>query len=308
METPFFSIIIPTYNRPERLGECLQALAQLNYPRDHFEVIVVDDGSQVPLDSVVATFQSEIELVLLRQANAGPATARNWGAQGAKGEFLAFTDDDCKPAPNWLRVLAARCGEAPGGMIGGHTVNALPDNLYATASQILIDYIYRYYNANPARAYFLTSNNIAVPAERFRAIGGFDTSFPLAAAEDREFCDRWLRCGYPMIYAPEAKVDHAHHLTLSTFWRQHFGYGRGAFSFHKVRSRSLRLEPSPSVIQQIKVEPLSFYFNLLTYPFVQTSSQSPLLLTVLLFLSQLANTVGFFLEANQAASAKVSNG
>lgn len=308
METPFFSIIIPTYNRPERLGECLQALAQLDYPRDRFEVIVVDDGSQVPLDSVVATFQSEIELVLLRQANAGPAAARNYGAQQAKGEFFAFTDDDCKPTANWLRVLAERFREVSGAMIGGHTVNALPDNLYATASQILIDYIYRYYNANPDRAYFLASNNIAVPAECFRVLGGFDTSFPLAAAEDREWCDRWLKCGYPMIYAPEAKVYHAHHLTLSTFWRQHFGYGRGAFSFHKVRSRSLRLETSQSVIQQIKVEPLSFYFNLLTYPFVQKSSQPPLLLTVLLFLSQLANTVGFFLEANQAASAKMSNG
>jgi GT2 family glycosyltransferase len=53
---------------------------------------------------------------------------------------------------------------------------------------------------------------------------------PYAAGEDREFCDRWLRHGYRMAYVPKATVYHAHELTFCTFWRQHFGYGRGAFS------------------------------------------------------------------------------
>lgn len=285
-EQPFFSIIIPTYNRPERLFICLQSLARLDYPRDRFEVIVVDDGSEMSLENVVETFKEQLDLTLLSQPNAGPATARNAGAKLAKGEFLAFTDDDCTPAPDWLQALAARFAAAPEGAIGGRTVNALSDNLYSTASQILIDYIYGYYNINSQQASFFASNNFALPAERFRTIGGFDTSFPLAAAEDREFCDRWLHKGYKMIYAPEIIVYHAHQLTFPTFWRQHFNYGRGAFCFHKVRAQRAS--------DRIKVQPLSFYLNLLTYPFSQKSPQSAVWLTGLLFVSQVANVVGFF--------------
>lgn len=285
---PFFSIVIPTYNRPERLATCLQSLARLDYPRERFEVIAVDDGSEMPVECAVEPVQSQLHIMLLKQPNAGPAKARNTGAFRAKGEFLAFTDDDCTPAPDWLTTLAARFAEFPDSIIGGRTVNALSDNLYSTASQVLIDYLYGYYNASAEGASFFASNNFALSAERFRALGGFDTSFPLAAAEDREFCDRWLHKGYPMIYAPEVLVYHAHRLALPAFWRQHFNYGRGAFCFHQVRAQRNR-EP-------VKVEPFSFYLNLLTYPFVQPLHQPALLLTGLLFLSQVANVAGFFWE------------
>ncbi len=284
----FFSVVIPTYNRPERLAICLQSLAALDYPRDRFEVIVVDDGSEMPLESVVEPFQKQIDLTLLKQPNGGPAKARNTGAFQAKGRFLAFTDDDCTPAPDWLTSLAARFAQSADCMIGGLTVNSLSKNLYSTASQVLIDYLYAYYNAKSDRARFFASNNLAVSTDRFLAIGGFDTSYPLAAAEDRELCDRWLYKGYQMIYAPEVLVYHAHHLALHTFWRQHFNYGRGAFCFHKVRARQNRTP--------IKVEPLSFYLNLLTYPFSHPSQQPSSLLTALLFLSQVANVAGFFWE------------
>lgn len=286
-EQPFFSIVVPTYARPEQLALCLQSLTCLDYPPECFEVIVVDDGSEMPLESVVAPLQSQLNLTLLSQPNAGPAKARNTGANQARGRFLAFTDDDCTPAADWLQTLAAKFAVAPDSMIGGRTINTLPDNPYSTASQMLIDYLYGYYNANPEGAKFFASNNLALPAERFHAIGGFNTTFPLAAAEDRELCDRWLDKGYQMIYAPEVQVYHAHHLTFTTFWRQHFNYGRGAFYFRSVRSRR--------TLERIKVEPLSFYFNLLIYPFLQISYQV-LLLVFLIIVSQLANTVGFFSE------------
>lgn len=298
MEHPFFSIVIPTYARPERLANCLHSLTRLDYPLKFFEVIVVDDGSEVPADSVVAPFQDQLDITLLVQPNAGPAKARNTGAQRARGKFLAFTDDDCTPAPDWLKTLAARFAAAPDCMIGGRTLNALPDNLYSTASQILIDYLYGYHNANPNQARFFASNNLALATERFHAIGGFDTTFPRAAAEDREFCDRWLNKGYPMIYAPEVLVYHAHHLAFPTFWRQHFNYGRGAVYFHQARSRGVQ-EP-------IKVEPLSFYFNLLKYPFLQQSRQLGLLLAALCVVSQVANVAGFFWERRNQTIQKLA--
>jgi GT2 family glycosyltransferase len=285
---PFISIVIPTNNRPTQLKNCLESLSGLDYPSECFEVIVVNDGGQMPLERVVAPFRDRVDLKLLSQPHSGPAIARNLGAAHAKGKFLAFTDDDCAPASDWLRKLAAPFGTAPDSAVGCRTVNALPDNPYSTTSQLLIDYLYSYYNADPNDARFLTSNGLALPAERFHAVGGFDTTFRRAGAEDRELCDRWVHHGYKMIYAPEAVVYHAHALTLRTFWRQHFNYGRGAFHFHQIRARYGQTT--------IAVEPLSFYVNLVAYPFSHGRVGRSLLVAALLVIAQVANVAGFFLE------------
>lgn len=287
---PFFSIIIPTYNRPEPLRACLETLARLDYPRDRFEVIVVEDGSETPPDRVVASFRHELDVTLLLQPHAGPAAARNTGAARARGEFLAFTDDDCAPAPTWLQALEAHFARAPEAAVAGRTVNALGDNVYSAASQLLVSYLCEYYNADPQAARFSTSNNLAAPAHCFRQIGGFDhITFRSAAAEDREFCDRWLHTGYRLVYAPDALVYHAHELSLRTFWRQHFNYGRGAFRFHQARARRHQT--------RFKIEPPSFYLNLIRAGLSQKPMGRRLMLTSLLLISQAANLKGFLWEA-----------
>ncbi|MGB3298264.1 MAG: glycosyltransferase [Phormidesmis sp.] len=282
-----FSVIIPTYNRPDQLRLCLAALSQISYRRDRFEVILVDDGSQTPLNAAINPFQSQLNITLLRQKNAGPAAARNAGAQQAQGKFIAFTDDDCMPSPNWLSGFADRLAQAPSAMVGGRSLNALPHNLYSSASQALIDYLYTYYS-DPQKEMFFASNNIAMAKQHYVSVGGFDTSFPLAAAEDRELCDRWQQQGLAMCYAPEVTIRHAHPLSLKSFWRQHFGYGRGAFCFHQVRAHR---KDKP-----IKVEPVKFYTDLLAYPLKRSDVKSPLLVSTLFFLSQMATTTGFFWE------------
>ena len=283
---PFFSIVIPTYNRPAQLAVCLQACARLDYPSDRFEVIVVDDGGIAPLDDVINRCHRAMTFKLLRQKNAGPAAARNRGASEATGDFLVFTDDDCAPASSWLQTLAAECVASPDCAVGGKTLNALTNNLYSTTSQLLISYLFSYYNAVPHAARFFPSSNLAFPTKQFRAIGGFDVTYPRAAAEDRELCDRWLHQGYRMIYAPDAVVYHAHDLTFRTFLRQHFHYGCGAFCYHQIRARRGQ--------HRITVEPPSFYFNLLRYPFVNAQGVNAPILMLLLVATQAANAAGFF--------------
>lgn len=292
-----FSIIVPTYTRPKQLAACLQSFARLDYPRDRFEVIVVDDGSETPPEFVVASFRDRLDVTLLTQPHAGPATARNTGAAQAKGEYLAFTDDDCTPASNWLQALAARFATVPDHVIGGRTLNALPNNPYSTASQLLIDYLYAYYNGITSQARFFASNNLAVPTDRFHAIGGFDTTFPRPGGEDREFSDRWLHNGYRMIYALEVLVCHTHALTFRTFWRQHFNYGRGAFRFHQARARRGQ--------GRIRLEPFSFYWNLLRHPFSHAQGRRALLLAVLLVVSQAANAAGFLWQRTNQTTEKI---
>lgn len=284
-----FSIIIPTYNRQAQLARCLASLAELSCPREQFEVIVVNDDETTMLVKLVDEFRSRINLTLLTQPHAGPAQARNTGAHAATNEFLAFTDDDCEPAPEWLARLAAALASNPGALVGGHTLNALTQNAYSSASQLLIDYIYGYYNAQPEAARFVASNNIAVSRNVFLEVGGFDTSFPRAAAEDREFCDRWRHTGRAIVYAPDAIVRHAHALSARTYLRQHLNYGRGAYHFHRIHARR---EPDG----KIRVEPLSFYLDLIRAPTAQARGWRQLKLSALIFASQVANTAGYALE------------
>lgn len=283
MET-LFSVIVPTHNRSARLTACLKALAVQDYPREHFEVIVVDDGDTIPSKPRIHAFEDRMNLSLISQTRQGPATARNAGALQAKGTCLAFTDDDCCPAADWLSRLAFHAAKNPGGAVTGKTVNALAGNPYASAGQLLVDYLYAHFNTVPADARFFTSSNLAMPADAFRAIGGFDASFQKAAGEDRELCARWRRQGRRVIYAPEAIVKHAHHLTLHAFLRQQFNYGHAAHRFHRLQTMDTR--------KALKSESIRFYLNLLGYPFSARRSNS-IQHFGLFIVSQLAVTAGF---------------
>lgn len=301
MDYPLFSVIIPSYNRHQKLSLCLSALSQIDYP--NFEVIIVDDGSPMSLDEVIAIWTKKLTITLIKQENQGPSTARNVGVNHAQGKFLAFTDDDCLPAKDWLNNFAQQLEKTPSALVGGRTVNGLVNNVYASTSQMLVDYLYDYYNKGNSKnrqTSFFTSNNFAVSKDIFMLIGGFSQKFPLAAAEDREFCDRALKLGYEMIYLPAALVDHYHDLTLAQFWRQHFNYGRGAIHFNLVRAERN--------LDKIKAEGSFFYFNLFLYPFQQGLDFRGALISWLLLLTQIAHTLGCFQERikiNNSLSSKL---
>ena len=140
-----------------------------------------------------------------------------------------------------------------------------------------------------AHTCFLSTSNLAVPAEQFRRIGGFDTHTFAFVSEDRDFCDRWQHCGYEMIYAPEAAVYHVDVLTLRAFCRQQFNYGRGSYRFHTTRA-ARRAEP-------LRLADLDFYIHSLCCPFQQTSSVRTWQIFAALLLARLANVTGFLWEA-----------
>ncbi|MFQ5419094.1 MAG: glycosyltransferase [Anaerolineae bacterium] len=285
-EQPFISVIIPTYGRNGQLMDTLNAFLKQTYPSNRFEILIVNDGSPEPLDLILKPFQNQLDLTLIIQENAGPAVARNSGAAQAKGEILAFTDDDCCPDSEWLAVIAASINQFLDHAVGGRTQNMLVENLFSTASQLLVDYLYRYYNANHPQARFFTTNNLAVTAVQFLEVGGFHPEMPLAAGEDREFCDRWLFHGFEMHYAGQAVINHAHPLTFVSYLKQHFRYGRGAYLFHIIRSQRQK--------QAIRVEPIAFYLRLLLYPWQEQGGLKAIALAFLLALSQAANVLGFF--------------
>ena len=285
---PTYTVVVPTFERPDALERCLDALGAQTLERDRFEVIVVDDGSREPPRAVVARAAAALDVRLLEQPNAGPATARNTGARAAHGEYVVFTDDDCRPDPEWLRAIDAAAASHPGCAIGGRVANALGDGLYSTASQLLIEFLYEYFNVDETGGRFFITSNLALPARAFHDIGGFDVSFPLAAAEDRDLCDRWREAGLAMIYCESAVVHHAHALGLRSFCRQHFSYGRGAFHLHRARARR---GEAP-----LRVEPVRFYARLVAYPFGRTAAMRAVVLSALLALSQGVYVSGYLVE------------
>ncbi len=291
MTATTFSIIIPTYNRISHLELCLESIAALDYPKDSFEVIVVDDGSDQNPEDVIGAFKGTLDIRLIHQDHRGPASARNTGATAGKNEYVVFTDDDCAAFPDWLSRFAVNFADHPDYGIGGHTLNGLLRNPYSAASQLLIDYLYSYFNSNNRKARFFTSNNLAFPRKQFLEIGGFDATFPRAAGEDRELCYRWMKHGLELAYTPDVKLYHRHPLTFRMFLRQHFNYGRGAFAYHQIRALR-NIEP-------IRIEPFSFYLNLIRYPFREQRSHSCGLLALLMGITQLANASGFFWEKFQ---------
>lgn len=283
--SPRFTIVVPTRDRPRQLAACLEAVGALRYPREAHETLVIVDGGG-PIHPAVERAAERARARLVPQSAAGPATARNRGAAEARGEVLAFLDDDCAPDPDWLRELDAALATVPGCGAGGRTVNALTDNPYASASQALIDYLYGYYNREFARDPMFTTNNLALPRAGFREVGGFDARFSRAGGEDRELCLRWARSGRRIVYAPRAIVRHSHDLSLRRFVRQHFNYGRGAARFHEIRESA----PIP--------EPASFYRELILYPW-RKRSRGRAGMSALLTLSQAANAFGYAWESRR---------
>jgi len=283
---PSISVIVPTFGRPRELRECLDAIARLDYPRDRYEVVVVDDGSNPPVEPWADAAAPGLRVRWLRQENAGPAAARNAGARAAAGEILAFTDDDCRPASDWLPAFAAALSREPRALCGGTTTNALEDNACSVASHAIVDVAVDHLHAGGDDLRFFPSNNLALRADGFAAIGGFDASF--RTAEDRDLCDRWLRAGRPLVRAPAAKVEHRHVLSLGGFWRQHFGYGRGAYRLHRARSR----RGAPPYVPD-----LGCYAKVFRRPVSAGRPGVAVGALALLCVWQLANAAGFLWEA-----------
>ncbi len=285
---PKVSIIVPTYERPTSIVDCLGSLAALDFPREDYEVIVADDGSSAPPVEAVERASTSMNVKLVRCEHRGPASARNAGLRTARGDWIAFTDDDCRPEPGWLRELMGAATIEPPSAAGGQTLNGIPTSDSSETSQLLIDYLYGYFNSDPDSGSFFTTNNLLFPRAELEALGGFDESFPLAASEDRDLCLRWVERGLRIRFAPRATVRHHHPLGALRFLRQHFTYGRGACQLHRRLAEFGRVVPEH--------EPMGFYIGILRYPFGRSSFHRACVQSGLMGLTQFAHLVGYGYE------------
>jgi GT2 family glycosyltransferase len=189
------SVIIPTRHRNAQLARCLDRLAPGRQTLDatEYEVIVTDDGSNSTAESLVREKYPWARWVA--GPRRGPASNRNNGARHAAGHWLAFTDDDCLPAPDWLECFLAAAAPAGDVLEGKTTCQA---GILTPLQEAPIN----------LQGGNLWSCNFMIRSRLFQEIGGFDDSFPMPACEDIEFNARLRRLGHVPLFVPTAIVDH----------------------------------------------------------------------------------------------------
>ena len=162
-EKPFFSIVIPSYNRRARLEQCLEALARQSYPTAGFEVVVIDDGSSDTTVDYLHHARFSYPFRFQRCENAGPAHARNVGTGMARGEFIAFTEDDVVPETEWLKNAAGHLSSGAIDVLEGRTVYV------GTQKNV------RRFDVEGLPSF--VPCNLFVRRSALQAIGGFDEEF-----------------------------------------------------------------------------------------------------------------------------------
>ncbi len=202
--TPLLSVVIATCHRPAVLCRTLESLTpdRQQVSPDVFEVIVADDSHDDATRTVVGERFPQARYV--KGPERGPASNRNRGAALARGEWVAFIDDDCQPADGWARALGQQAGDAALDVIEGRIV--VPDKY---------DSPFRRYVENLTGGNFW-SGNLAVRRTVFTRLGGFDEDFLEAGGEDMEFGERIRRSGVRATFCPDATVIHPSHVVS---WR-----------------------------------------------------------------------------------------
>lgn len=238
-----FSVVIPTYNRKEKLKETLKSVLDQSFK--DFEVIVVDDGSSDDTREIVReSGKTQGQVSYFHQPNTGPAKARNLGTKQAKGQLIAFTDDDCVLPHDWLERLLEgfqKHSEVVG--VGGYlqaSEETLKKSIFARYERYVSLRSYETRDKEVVSGFDCPAggtNNMAYTKKVIEEVGGFDEAFPVAAGEDADIKLRITKLGYKLLYLP-LKVEHHQDYHLKGFLKQSFNRGIGSFYFQKKWSQA----------------------------------------------------------------------
>ena len=233
-----FSVVIPTYRRPDTLFPVLDALGRQAGPPE-FEVVVVDDGSGDDTPARLAAYRPAYPFRFFSQPNGGPASARNRGVTEAKGRVILFLGDDTVPEQRLLAVHGAAHSESRDYPVAVLGYTTWPRDLRVSPFLHQINEYGLQFGYGLIRDpeqvpfnFFYTSN-VSLPRALLLEAGLFDTSFPHAAWEDIEVAYRLMQRGMRMLYRPEAVARHHHDITFASFRRRQGKAGEAAAIFYR---------------------------------------------------------------------------
>lgn len=222
------SVVVSTFNRLSLLQELLDALGRQTLAPGRFEVIVVDDGSKVPVAPVLAQRTDPYALRVITQKNGGAAAARDAGIRQAKHEIVVITDDDMLVPPEFLQKHLEH-HEAGNTLVLGHIAydQSLEDKpLFERFHADQLAHFVARYSEHPTavRGVMVCTGNVSFRRADYEAVGGFDRS--LDRSEDREFGVRLQKAGAKLFFAKDAvTTNRSDHTDLSVWRRRNFLYG-----------------------------------------------------------------------------------
>jgi GT2 family glycosyltransferase len=269
MITERHTVVIPAYNAANHIEACLIALNHQTVPKERYQIIVVDDGSTDETADIVKRF----DVKYIHQPNAGPASARNLGAQIADGEIILFTDSDCVAEKDWIEQMVLPFEDSNvAGVKGAYRTHQR--QLAARFAQIEFEDRYDLLLESDSID-MLDTYSAAIRKSVFDEMKGFDESFPVANNEDTDLSYRLCASGYKIVFSPKAIVYHTHpdslkkYLTIK-FWR---GYWR-LVVYKRFPGKAVKDSYTPKVIK------IQTVLMAMTFALAPLLIISPLFLTV----------------------------
>jgi len=223
------SVIVPVYN-DSRVESCISSLLVQDYPKDLYEVIVVDNHSVASISEIISRFP----VTYLREEKQGSYFARNRGLETASGDIAAFIDADCVADPGWLKNLVKGFEDPQVGGVGGKILK-LPSKTWVQAAAEDLAEQQTSPQSLPFFPYpYIVTANAAYRMSILRQLGGFDTQFQ--SGGDVDLSGRVQQSGYQIITVQDAIVYHAARESIQGYFRQYFGYAVGhTLLFKKYR-------------------------------------------------------------------------
>ena len=268
---PQISVIIPIYNGEHDLPGLTDRLLSQTYPPERVEYLLVDNGScdRTPELIEQAVNQASAQGLTFRHLSEphiqSSYAARNTGIQAAIGEFIAFTDADCHPQPDWLIALVQPFIDPDIGLVVGE-IQALPGNnwleQYAERKNILSQ---KDTLAHPFCPYGQTAN-IAIRTQALQQVGLFRPH--MTTGGDADICWRvQQQGGWKFQFAEQAIIQHRHRTTLRDLRNQWRRYGRSNRYLHELygvqltrplKAREIRYRLSRWLLKELPIAAYQF--------------------------------------------------
>ena len=236
---PYFSVIIPVYNRPDEVRELLESLSKQTLK--DFEVLLIEDGSVNRCDTVAQEFDKDLNICYFYKENSGRSLTRNYGMERASGEYLIFFDSDCIIPERYFEIVKARLEEDYVDCFGG------PDAAHSSFSNLqkAISYsMTSFFTTGGIRGgkkgmekFTPRTFNMGFSKEVYKRVGGFKDMF----GEDIDLSLRIQKAGFHTVLIRDAFVYHKRRVSFRSFYRQVSVFGRARVDLYLLHPESLKI-------------------------------------------------------------------
>ena len=217
------SVVVPVYNGEATIGDCVESIFALAFPRDDLELLLIDNASSDRTPAIIDRYRDRA--VILHEIKRGPAAARNRGLLHATGDIVAFTDADCVVDRDWLIRLIAPLSDPVVGIVGGTILARTPCNAVEEFGERIHDHRMAIECYSPPYAITM---NWASRRSVLEEVGPFDED--LLRCEDCDLAYRVVAAGDRIVHEPAAVVYHRNERSLVGLITE--GYAHG---YHSIR-------------------------------------------------------------------------